>query len=285
MPQTIVALDSQELNEQQNCWRKYQLYHLQSQRPVVTPGYFECGDMIHQMARAYYVCKKYRQNWDGNKKTHADVVDACVRIGRHAAVKMSIDSEEVEATITAFRDYCKHYADDDWIDILHVEQPICKVLHEDPELLILYEGRVDLVVRLRNCPILPVDHKSSKRRGRPEELSNQFIGYCWALGVNNIMINKVGLQTTVKPAEKFERHLFSYSNAIIEEWRNETVWWVQESLRRKQEDFYPANKTSCDKYAGCVFAEVCRADPVTRDWKLKALFDKAAKPWSVGGDL
>jgi hypothetical protein len=60
---------------------------------------------------------------------------------------------------------------------------------------------------------------------------------------------------------------------------------VRESLRRKEEDFYPANKTSCDKYAGCIFEEVCKADPVTRDWKLRALFEKADKPWSVGGAM
>jgi hypothetical protein len=279
----VIAIDSQELNEMQNCWRKYQLYHLQNERPVITPSYFEHGDLMHQMLRTYYVCKKYRRNW--GKHTHADVVDSCVRVGRHAAIKMSIEPEEIESTIKTFIEYCQFFANDGWDDILHIEQPVAKTLYEDSDLTILYEGRLDLVIRLSNCPILPIDHKTSRRRGRPEELSNQFIGYCWLLGVNNLVVNKIGLQKTLKPQDRFERHTLSYTDAIIGEWKNETIWWVRESLRRKEEDFYPANKTSCDKYSGCIFEEVCKSDPITRDWKLGELFEKADKPWSVGGDM
>ena len=279
----IIAIDSQELNEMQNCWRKYYLYHINLQRPIITPLHFERGDMMHQMLKTYYVCKKYRKHW--GKHTHADIVDICVKVGRHAAIRMEIDADDVEETIKVFREYCQFYANDGWDDILHVEEPIAKILYDDTDLTILYEGKLDLVIRLSNCPVLPIDHKTTHRRGRPEELSNQFIGYCWLLGVNNIVVNKIGLQKTLKPQDKFERHTLSYTDAIIEEWKNETVWWVRESLRRKGEDFYPANKTSCDKYGGCIFGEVCRADPITREWKLKTLFEKADKPWSVGGTL
>lgn len=283
--QRIIVFDSQRLNEVQACMRKYNFMFGESPvKPMEAPDSFERGDMIHQMLKTYYVLRKYRSRWAQNNTSHSDVIRICVNVGRYTALRLSLEVAEVQWTVETFVQYAQHYENDGWDQITSVEQTGSKILYESPSLIILYEMKFDLVISLKNAPIVPVDHKTSKMRKEPSGLSNQFMGYCWGLGVNNIMINKVGFQTTLKPEEKFQRHLLSYQNDQIEEWRENAIWWIKFADAMIQTGQYPANFTSCDKYSGCIFKEVCSSDRATREWKLKTKF-AGIKTWDVGADL
>ena len=145
----------------------------------------------------------------------------------------------------------------------------------------MYQGKIDLTIAISNAHLIPIDHKSSSRRGKPEYLSNQFQGYCWLLGVNNIIINKIGFQKTLKDNEKFERHTLSYPPELIEEWRQNAIYWLKKYISDGERNFYPPNFTSCDKYSGCIYEEVCRKTEEVREYKLSQLFQERPK-WDVG---
>lgn len=277
----IYVVDSQILNTAQECARKANYTFNKSLEPIVKPDYFEKGDMLHQMLASYYRLRKHRARWAQNNHSHADIVEICVNIGRQSATKMSLDISTVEDVVRTFIEYCTYTANDNWDQVLAVEEVASKILYEDEERIILYQGKIDLTIAISNCNLIPVDHKSSSRRGKPSYHSNQFKGYCWLLGVNTIIINKIGFQKTLKDNEKFERHTISYPSDLIDEWKENSIYTLLKYIEDGNAGFYPPNFTSCDKYSGCVFDEVCRKSREIREFKLTQLFVERPA-WDVG---
>jgi hypothetical protein len=277
----IFVVDSQILNTAQECERKANWTFGVNLEPLTKPSYFEKGDLIHQILSAYYNMRKYRSRWHLNNKTHADIVHSCVIIGRRAAIQMNLDIEDVEEVIHTFCEYATYRAADGWDNVVAVEEVGSKILYEDEQMLILYQFKIDLVLNLMNCNLMPVDHKSSSRRTRANEMSNQFKGYCWGLGVNNIIVNKIGFQKTLKPSEKFTYETISYQPDIISEWIEISTYYLKRYIRHSETGFFPPNFTSCDKYSGCLFREICNKAPSGREYKLAQLFQER-RHWDVG---
>ena len=250
-------------------------------QPKVVPDYFERGDLVHTMLEQLYKLKKYRSNWKLNKKTYQDVVQSCITVGRHKARKMSIDIIDIENVVTNFISYCDFWENDGWDNIKFIEQTGAKILYEDDNLVVLYEVKIDLGVILSGR-LTPVDHKSTKARKDPNVLSNQFKGYCWFTGTNEMIENDFGLQKTLAPAQKFIRQRVSFSDSQLLEWKENAIWWIRWAVDLMNKDQWPQNFTSCDKYAGCLYKEVCKADPDIRDFKLQQFFK--AKGFEVGKD-
>ena len=88
------------------------------------------------------------------------------------------------------------------------------------------------------------------------------------------MINGIGDQKTLKVKERMTRILHSYTKAHIEEWELETISWIKQMIIYAKNNHFPGNNTSCDKYSGCSFRDVCDAAPVARQFKLENLFKK-----------
>jgi hypothetical protein len=280
MTKTIVSIDSQRLEAIQFCPCFFHYKFDLNLVPINTPDYLERGGLIHAMLAEYYILKKYRENWSKNNKNHQDVVQACINVGRYKGMRMQLDIAEVEETIEVFRQYTDLWENDSWYDIHSVEAVGAKILFEDKDLTILYEVKIDLVLRLQDR-LVPVDHKHSKARRDPNQLSNQFKGYCWFMGSNNLIVNEIGFQKTVKPPDKFRRHVLSFPQAIIEEWIENTVYWVKFGLRMEDEKCYPRNFSSCDKFAGCDFKHICSAEPGDlREFRLRRDFHE--REWSPG---
>ena len=282
--QQIIAIDATKLNTLQLCARKYNWVFKESRSPLNKPDYLERGSLIHEMLHYYYVMRRSRSRWIQNGKNHDDVVKICLRIGEHCAIKMQLDVEDVQETMFQFGEYCKHYENDGWDRVLAVEQVGSFVLYEDENICIIYEVKPDLVLQLDNNLIMPVDHKTAKQRKEPSGLANQFMGYCVALKCNNININKIGFQKTLKPNERFQRYTISYADDVLQEWKENTVYWVKQLLRHIDEDYWPANFTSCDKYAGCVFQHTCIKERIAREYELMKSFE-IAEHWDVGRSL
>ena len=280
----VVAVDSQKLDSIQSCMYMYKLRfgsgQLAGLTPLQTPDYFERGGLLHDMLEEYYKLKKYKSRWAQNNKTHADVIESCIIVGRTKATKMSLDIAEVETVIDTFRQYVEHWENDGWTNVVAVENVGAKELYDSEDLQIIYEFKIDLILQI-NGVLVPVDHKSAKARRDPNYLANQFKGYCWGLGVNNLLLNEIGFQKTVKAVEKFRRHTLSYSESALVEWIKNTVWWVKFAIGMIETETFPMNYTSCDKYSGCIYKDICKADPEVRDYKLKTMFED--KKWDVGG--
>lgn len=283
MDKMIVSVDSTKLNILQMCARKYNLTINHAHSPLAKPDYLERGSLIHEMLEIYYVLRKYRTRWAQNNHTHEDIINICIRVGEHYAIKQQLDVEEVVEILFQLKEYCRFYEHDGWDRILSIEEVGTVVLYEDDKLCLLYEIKPDLVIQLDNG-IIAIDHKTAKQRKEPAKLANQFMSYCFVLGINNIVINKIGFQKSLKPHERFNRHTLSYSDDVLLEWRDNTVWWIGQLLNHIDQDFWPANFTSCDKYAGCIFQGVCIKERIAREHELMRSFEITDR-WDIGKDL
>lgn len=281
MSKRIVAIDSQRLDAMQSCMYLYNLKFNEHWRQIVKPHFLLSGSLMHDIFKQYYKLRIYRNRWHQNRKTHADIVDICLNTGRLLANRMDISISDIEKTIGVCRDYFEFWENDSWDNIRAVEEVGGKILYDSEDLCILYEVKIDLVIH-DNGRDTPVDHKHAGQRRDPNELSNQFKGYCWFLDTNYIIINEVGFQKTVPAKDKFRRHLIQYSQAMIDEWVANTVQWVKHTIWCDDNKIYPQNFTSCDKYSGCDFKEpVCGKDPELRPYKLREIFQ--IEEWSPGG--
>lgn len=168
--------------------------------------------------------------------------------------------------------YVDHYRNDHWVP-LEVEVVKGVVLYEDDEIRILWKAKLDLTVDT-NQGIYPVDHKTMKQRRDTQSLNNQFIGQCLVMNTRNVVINKIGFQTSLKPEEKFLRTLMSYSGPRLLEWQSETLpYYGKLLLMYSETGHFPPNYTHCEnKYGACAFVKICESDPNMREEELKQSF-------------
>lgn len=176
--------------------------------------------------------------------------------------------------------YFEFYANDSW-EPLEIEVVKREVLYEDDEIRILWKAKLDLTVDT-NQGIYPVDHKTMKQNRDLLSLNNQFIGQCILMKTRNIIINKIGFQTSLEPKDKFIRTTVSYSADRLIEWQSEILpYWAYQYLQSVESGIYPPNFTHCEnKYGFCSFKKVCESDRSMREEELKKSF-KVGETWDV----
>lgn len=290
--QKILNVDSSILNTIQNCARKTQYSFIYNLQPYEKDEALEKGDLMHKMLEPYYSMQLddgpnlespfWQELLSEAIQPVGDPVKVGIAAGQYFASKMAISSLVSEEVIDQFVAYCEHYKHDEWHP-LAVEEVGSKVLYEDDNYKIIYTFKIDLIAEKGNL-ICPWDHKTGSRRHDPSSLSNQFIGYCYALGGHNILINKIGFQKSLKPAERFQRHPLVIDPERIDEWVQNSIHWTIEYAKYIEDNYFPMNLTSCDKYSGCIFQRVCETDPASRNWKLERDY-KTVEQWDVAKSL
>lgn len=294
--QKILSIDATTLNAFQNCARKAKYSFIDNLRPPEKEEALERGDLIHKMMEVYYSLQL--KNFDFNtevwkeiissgikapaNKKHEVIRDFSIQIGQYFSTKMDLGIEDIEESIFQFREYANYYQHDSWCP-LAVEEVGSKILFENEEYKFIYNFKIDLVAEQGKI-IAPFDHKTSRRRQEPSSLSNQFIGYCYGLGMSNIVINKIGFQKSLTPQQRFNRFILTIDDARINEWVENTVWWCARLVQAKENDNWPMNLTSCDKYSGCIYSRLCESDPESRLYKIERDF-KVDRPWDVAREL
>jgi RecB family exonuclease len=272
----IVHVDSQIVNSIGLCGERYRLEHVLNRRPLGKAEALERGSVMHTMFAHYY---RGRKDGRTNPENHAKLINECVMLGREEAASASFDMGQFEnEDLNTFRDNILHHQYDGW-EILGVEEPFTKLLYDSEDLTILYEGIVDLRVKTPKEGEAVVDHKTESRKSYPFELSNQFQGYQWAFDAP-IIINKIGFQKTLPPEEKFRRLHFPYKEALIQEWKTDVVDHIRMAMKWHKDNYFPRNRTSCDKYSGCIFQRVCKEAPEMREFRLDQFYIQS-DPWDV----
>ena len=298
----IVKVDSQILNSMDLCWERYNLEHIGHWRPLKKAKALERGSSMHTMVRYYRLGKK---NGRTSMDQHAALVQECLQAGKIAAANSyHLSVEDFEEDVRVFKEYVLRWQYDGW-EILDVEEPFSKILYEDdepieyvgetyPGLIIIYEGVIDARIRDPRIGVAVVDTKTESRRSYPYILSNQFQGYEWAWGCP-VIVDKVGFQTSLKAIDetpddqgrdksKFRRLLHDSGQFALDEWRSDAITKVKEAINWHRQlatgarVSLPKNRTSCDKYSGCIFQMVCKVPVEVREYKLSAYFYKG-EPW------
>jgi hypothetical protein len=201
------------------------------------------------------------------------------------------DPEDVSILLSAIEQSCDYWRaeDENSLEILAIEQPFAYVLYEDDTIRIIISGKIDLLVNFkglgRNASYerLPIDHKTFSRDSTLLRKSNQFINYCSAVDSNYIVINRVGLQKSLKAEEKFKRLPLSYDPVYIADWKkNLTTMLLNEYLPCVSENSWPEKPTSCNKFNRlCEYYAICDSSGQdSKDAKLENEYI-IAEPWDV----
>lgn len=260
----VIHIDAQLLNNIQMCGMRTKYYNIQHLRPKTKGAPLDRGWLLHEVFRMYYENLKAGENWGNSLK-------AAKQRGAEAAKEVSLAIEDIVEVLATCDSYMNFYKDDPWKP-LEIEQRFAIPIYEDDEVMIVYEGIIDLIVEAPHFGIVPVDHKSRQRNVKISPLNNQFIGYCNALGVNHFIVNCVGFQKSMPPHEKYVRELKAYSADMIDEWVQNAIFWAFTYDRYMQLGHWPMNFTSCDKYSGCIFEPLCTSTREARLWKSEKEF-------------
>ncbi|MGI9609761.1 MAG: PD-(D/E)XK nuclease family protein [Acidimicrobiia bacterium] len=112
--------------------------------------------------------------------------------------------------------------------------------------------------------------------------NNQVSGYIFGATsilprepLKKVMIDGVELKVG------FNRYLRTFADRKpeqIEEWVEHTMYWIKMAERFVEDDFWPMNLESCDKFGGCVFRGICSKSPSMRPQWLKGSFKQ--KNWN-----
>ena len=73
---------------------------------------------------------------------------------------------------------------------------------------------------------------------------------------------------------EFKRDVTQRSEAQLEEWLKDLHYWLTQAEFFAKEDYWPMNDTSCGKYGGCRFRDICSAGPSVRQKFLESNFKK-----------
>lgn len=270
----IIKADSQILNAICNCGQFYEYAHVLHRRPLEKNEYLAKGGVMHDMLAHYYRAKM-NGSYIGRENI---VVSQALELGRVAAATNKLDSQKFEdVDIPTFKRYILKYQYDGW-DIQFVEQPFSVVLYDSADLMIIWEGIVDLGIKEVKGEEAVVDHKTESRKNYPFNLDNQFEGYAFAFK-RKVIVNKVGFQETLPDEEKFRRYHMTYSEALIEEWKKDAIYKFREAISWHKTEIFPRNRTSCNMFfSGCDFKLVCKEEPEVREYKLRTYFF-VDKPW------
>lgn len=269
-----VIITSSSANSVQNCPQRYD-YEINQQLCLPNKGVaLEKGDLFHLFLESYYkgLYLNASPDMNGKKIPLNEIVNNAILKVREKTVEMHLESEDTEEVIKTAKDYVLFYQNDGWTPIA-VEQKFSVVIYEDETFRIIFEGKVDLVANTAQQNInLIVDHKTGKRNIQPSKLSTQFQGYALALEYSNVMVNKINW---VKyPNNRFHRYLLSYDKSLLEEFRNDLIYWSFEIIKHSSNNYFPRNRTSCDKYSGCPFKLLCESIPDVRQLKIDQFYVK-----------
>jgi len=254
----------------------------------------EIGSLIHKVFEVYY-----KHKIDGFPRTVAIgnalaagqmYITGCQHCGDgtnptpscgHEAGEypgMQNSPENSEGYVTGWRfalqtceQYFEFYKNDALIP-LAVEEVRMDKIYDDNEIQIWWKAKFDLVVDTNQIGIVSMDHKTFKQRRDKSSLSNQFLGHCVLLKSRNVLVNKIGLQSSVKNiAERLTREAVPYTADRLHEWASEIVpYYAYKYLQYSESGYWPPNYTHCDNIFGaCPYKQVCESDTGMREEVLR----------------
>ena len=309
-----IVLDATMLTAIMKCGRYADLQYVNNLQPIKgKSNSLEIGSIIHKFLEVYYgnqmkgigktqalgfgmsavelyisgckECTNFESihHLNDNSETHVCTEECITKpkcghpINEYPGLQNTPAESEGYATGWKFAlqtcdEYAKFWQSDFWVTV-DVETVRSKVLYEDDEIRILWKAKLDWIVDTNNG-IFPCDHKTMKQNRDSVSINNQFMGQCRMMDTRNVFINKIGLQKTLKPEDKFKRVAISYSAARLMEWQSVVLpYWAKTLVAYSNQEYYPPNFNSCEgKYGKCNFYEVCESDPEMRVEVLKANF-------------
>jgi len=289
-----IFISPTSLDEIQLCWRRYQYSRKRRLTPFFRPGRMEKGTVGHKILAYYYT--EMGLNLSRETKKHRDlIIEESLKIGTLEAAKTDLSRELLNKLFEDVQSYYNHFRGEDWLPLLDdkglplVEVPLTKVLYERPDegeiegVRVIFNGIIDLLLAPRKgVPVTIVDHKFKDRFSELDPLSNQLSLYSATTGIRDVVRNDVGGQKEGN-VNKYRRQSFKYDKSQQDENLRWAIYWALEADYHESVNIYPPNPTSCDKFGGCLYRDVCNTMPAGREGVINANF-KTGTAFSIYED-
>lgn len=284
-----IILDASKIDLFETCPKRYFFRHIANKTlPIVQRSKaLDLGSLAHEGLAVYYKLLSEEAEY----KQRIEVTLMKIREAGSNPDESNSEPEEVSHlldTVELNLDYWRA-EDENCLEILGVEQPFAYLLYEDDNIRIIISGKIDLLVNFHGIghnasyENLPIDHKTFSRDSPILRKSNQFINYCSAVDSNYLVVNRIGLQKTLKAEQKFVRSPLSYDPIYIADWKaNLTKMILNEYLTCVADNSWPEKVTSCNKFNRlCEYYDIC--DSSGQDNKDRKLQDNYvdAQIWDV----
>ena len=292
-PKVNIVLDASKIDLFETCPKRYHFRHnLNKTLPLIHKAKaLDLGTLAHEGLGVYFTLL-------GEGKDYSTRMEACLMKIREFSSnpdQSNSNPEEVDVILSAVEQSCDYWRaeDENSLEVLAVETPFAYELFSDDTVRIIISGKIDLLVNFkgigRNASYerLPIDHKTFSRESMLLRKSNQFINYCSAVESNYIVINRIGLQKTKSPEEKFKRLPLSYDPIYIKNWKdNLTAMLLNEYLTAVASGAWVEKPTSCNKFNRlCEYYPICDSSGQdSKDHKLENEYI-AVEKWDVTSKL
>jgi hypothetical protein len=275
-----IVLDATMLDTFVSCPQKFDLRFNKNKTSPAKATPLDKGDLIHKGNEEYYKMLSIGESF-------SKALEAAIN-GYNVA---TIDSELEPGDVTFLRkvmiENLTYWKDTDArLEVLGIEEPIAYQLHEDENLRITMIGKIDLLVRDPKLGVIPMDHKTYSRDFPVHRKTNQFCNYANAMNSSYLMVNRIGLQTSLPPEKKHRRLPLSYDPLFLQQWKQNVIKWAYFYVQCAADNSWPLNDTSCDKYMRlCEYYPVCDSSgQEAKTYKLNVDF-KTSEKWDVAKSL
>ena len=276
-------MDSQVMTRLMECERLAEFQFVHNLVPINGKGNsLEVGSLMHKMLETYYRTIRDGFNKDLAVANGLTSGDEYIKNGEDGTGLKNTEADNTKHkngsldrigwkyVKDTFVQYCEFVKGDSWIP-LEIEKVKGEVIYEDDEIRIMWKAKFDLIVDT-NQAILSVDHKTMRQKRDTLSLNNQFMGQCILMKSRNVIINKIGFQQSLKPEEKFTRHVISYSASRLAEWLQIAAYYGKYLVSLNESGYFPPRFSHCDKFFGCRFKDVCEADMNMREEVIRMKF-------------
>lgn len=247
MSKFTLSLNSHSLSDFQSCESKYLFTHIIGIEPLVKKPALKKGSLFGRYLNLYYYNRirfsRFREKVLGNSLFWTHKI----------STEMQIPQSQAFDIFSAMIGYGIKYKSETWKPVA-VEKGFSKILYEDDENFITYEGSIDLIIS-ENGKLKPVDHKTESAKRPIYQFNNQALGYCWATGSTEFVYNYI----TLTKVPDYHRIAHPYSQTQIDNWKSRTIDWafrVKASLLEKS--FLESGQCN-GIYGLCPFHLICEA--------------------------
>lgn len=314
-PWLQLAVDSTSLGAYKTCPRYYYYTILLGYQPKGENIHFTFGLLIHGGSERYHHGK-------AEGMSHDDALDKALvwflaETWNTALSRPWASADSYKNRFTALRTliwYLDKYGDNDALEtvVLANGKPAVELSfsfdsgfssRQTGESFLLC-GHLDRLATLNGAAYIP-DVKTTKselnaRYWSSHNPSNQFGIYLlageivYSLPVKGLIVD--GVQVLVN-SSRFDRHLITKDEFQLAEFYTSTGTWLAQMencaedanrpiLGQDKSLAYPMNETSCSKYGGCEFQEVCSRSPGARQQWLDTGFNRRVwDPLQRRGDI
>lgn len=259
-----LVLDASSLEGQfMLCPRAFRNYKLLKREPAKFYAGREFGKCVHCALEAYYKGQ--------------DPLDA---INKSYPTDMPMeDHRTLDFAYEVIRVYKQTYPAEAW-QIAYVNGqpvierpfalPLGQIIINGLTIPIVWNGKIDMVIRTPDQRYFVLDHKTSSVAGQTFwsqfKLSTQQLGYCWAtqeltgLELSGFYINAIFTRKPTKTGKgiECERQPYLIEHEDLERWRSNVLYICTSVLRHACGAHWPMYTKSCvHKYGECGYLEAC----------------------------